>query len=536
MNATHPSEQELAASSQATLLGFDPIAGALAQDLDESLSHLQGHVTRARQGRGEPGKVNHHLAQVEIAAKQAAELVDQLRLHSKSLRFDLHNPENEMDSFELPSHQVGMKLLRSFLIALIFASSWLALGSGDVVLAETPDKGKPAETISESPLQERGSGPSAARFRDRLQVHGHLSVAYAERRNADTSRLFAEEQLLGISDKGGFDHVLAALQIRYDARPGQTFVLQWSHRSLGDSVLDAETRDVELDWLFWKWQVSDNTHLKIGRFPTPAGIFNEIRDVGTLLPFFRPAFTFYREGGIFSETADGVGVWSYRPLGRGFSLESAAYVGLFDVYEQDQGFVSERDAIAQVAVPRALGGQLWLETPMEGLRLGAGAMVWDVDGKSQFNPVETRWKSWYLSVDGSFERFTARAEYRRLELPVDVGLVFSDGEALVDLYYWQLGWHPVPRLGIYVQSEYADFEQRHPTIVGGGFRYNNRRDDGVAVHFDLLRRLVLRGEYHEQRFDQVSVSPVATPDGLAFAASTREYASDYLILSFAVSF
>lgn len=428
----------------------------------------------------------------------------------------------------------GAGRLRKVVTLLALTLSLTAFGSVGTALAETPAEG--AGTTLESKPREAGSRYSATSFRDRLRIHGYLSVAYAQRRNADTSRLFAEEQILGFSDEGGFDHVLAALQLRYEAKSGQTFLLQLSHRRLGQSVLDSQTGDVELDWLFWKWRVSDNTHLKVGRFPTPAGIYNEVRDVGTLLPFFRPAFTFYREGGIFSETADGVGVWNDRPLGRGFSLESAAYVGLFQVVEQDQGFTSERDAIAEVAVPRALGGQLWLETPVQGLRLGAGAMIWDVDEKSQFNPVETRWKSWYVSVDGSFERFSARAEYRRLELPLDLGPVFFDGEALVDLYYWQLGWHPVPRLGLYVQSEYADFEQHHPSFVGGGFQYNNRRDDGVAVDFDLLRRLVLRGEYHKQRFDQVSVTPVLTSEGLAFSALTEEYASEYVILSFAVSF
>ena len=217
-------------------------------------------------------------------------------------------------------------------------------------------------------------------------------------------------------------------------------------------------------------------------------------------------------------------------------MEGALYGGQFEIVERNQGFNNEVAAVAKVSVLQAFGGQLWLETPVEGLRLGVGALRWQVDEESQFNPVEATWSSWYVSLDADFERWVARAEYRNLELPADV-FPFLNSEAIIDLYYWQLGWLPTSRLAIYVQSEYADIEQRVPIFVGGGFKFNNRRDDGVSVRYNFgKRQFVVRGEYHRQRLDQVSVIPIFTPEGLAFQASTEEFASEYVIVSFSFSF
>ena len=368
---------------------------------------------------------------------------------------------------------------------------------------------------------------------EKFQLHGHITTAYADFQIDKPRNLFVEESILGIPEDGTFDYRMAALQLRYVPNNQHSAVLQVSHRRFGESILLDVEDDVELDWLFWRWNLANTTTLRVGRFPTPAGIFNEIRDVGTLLPFFRPSFNFYREGGLFSETVDGLGVHHTFFGSRAWSLDTDVYAGEFDVTEQTQGIGA---GVREVGAEDAVGAQIWLNSPIVGLRFGLGGLRWDVGPESGLNPIETTWESWYASVDGSFDRWVVRAEYRNLELPVDVGTVFTDGRAELDFYYWQIGWHATPELSFFFQSEYADFTQFHDSLVGGKFSYNNRRDEGIAVNYRIRPTVVAKAEVHKQRLDDFSGAPVFTDEGLRFRIDNESFESEYWIVSLSYSF
>ncbi|MEM9593576.1 MAG: hypothetical protein AAGD06_04910 [Acidobacteriota bacterium] len=383
------------------------------------------------------------------------------------------------------------------------------------------------------PITSLADEAESSNWKDRFQLHGHLTTSYADSSPSGAGSRFAEEAQIGIPEDGTFDYRVAALQLRYTAAADHTFLVQLSHRSLGDSVLDEVTDEVELDWLFWQWQVGESTRLRVGRFPTPAGIFNEIRDVGTLLPFFRPSFNFYREGSIFSETTDGIGVSHRFNADSEWAVDADLYYGEYDVIEQDTGLGNE---IVEVGVDNAIGGQMWLNTPVEGLRIGLGGLRWDVGPESQFNLEEATWESWYASIDGSFERYVARAEYRQVQTPF-VSLPFiPSGQADLDIYYWQLGWRPTPKLAFYLQSEFSEFEQTAEIYVGGSTQLNNRRDDGVAVNYFFRPNVVLKAEYHEQAMDAVQSEPIFLPEGLRLQVNSERFENDYSVLSLSVSF
>ena len=166
---------------------------------------------------------------------------------------------------------------------------------------------------------------------DRFEIHGHLSVAYTEATATGLPGTLPSDDILGLSEDGSFDFRNAALQVRFSAADNHQLVLQLSHQKLGDSVLEQVNNDIEVDWLFWDWQIGPRTDLRLGRLPTPAGLFNEVRDVGTVLPFFRPAFNFYREGSLFSETVDGVGITHRFFDDSDWSLEANLYAGEFEI-------------------------------------------------------------------------------------------------------------------------------------------------------------------------------------------------------------
>ncbi|MCB1036393.1 MAG: hypothetical protein KDD47_21385, partial [Acidobacteria bacterium] len=189
-------------------------------------------------------------------------------------------------------------------------------------------------SLQEPEGSSESTGTRSSYWADHFQFHGFVTTAYQEEDPDPTAPFQSSDAIvLGLDENGTWDYRIAALQLRYDPNPKNTFVVQASHRRLGDSPLKDVENDVELDWLFYQFHFTDNTSIKIGRVPVPLGIFNEYRDVGTLLPFFRPSFNFYREGSFVSETVDGA-VFHHRfAAASDWSLDLDGYFGEWDLLE-----------------------------------------------------------------------------------------------------------------------------------------------------------------------------------------------------------
>lgn len=383
-----------------------------------------------------------------------------------------------------------------------------------------------------APLYADEASTDKASWLDRFELHGHLSVAYAEASSDGLEGDLVSDAILGLSEDGSADYRNAALMLRFRAADRHTFVAQLSHQNLADSVLGQVTDDVEINWLFWDWQIGTYTRLRLGRLPTPAGIFNEVRDVGTVLPFFRPAFNFYREGSLFSESIDGVSLSHQLFTDTSWQLEATVYFGEFEVFEQGAGIATE---IFQVDADNALGTQLWLDTPLDGVRLGVGTLRWDVSEESQFNSTEATWESWYASVDASFQKWELRSEHRVVELPFETRLGIL-GEAEVTATYFQVGWHATDQLSFYAQSELTDINQRSDVYLGGSFDLDERDDVGIAVNYAFRPSMVAKVEFHWQDFELTETVPIFTDEGLRIRIESFDVDNEYFIAGLAFSF
>jgi len=240
----------------------------------------------------------------------------------------------------------------------------------------------------------------------RLQVHGYLNQAFA-----DTS----EGQLFGIPETGTFDYRTVALQFRFALTEHDNLVLQLSNKRLGQSPLMAVVPDVELDWGFYERRFAGTGSVKAGRIPIPQGIYNELRDVGTVLPFYRVPFNFYQEGSYTSETLDGV-QGSYTLFdSKKFPVDVHAYFGGWELIESLGG-----DTPVTVArADQGFGGQLWLRTPLPGVRFGLGGQTYNLRGGSRPPGQKDDWSSWYASFDGEYRRVKLQAEYRAVNITDD---------------------------------------------------------------------------------------------------------------------
>jgi hypothetical protein len=343
----------------------------------------------------------------------------------------------------------------------------------------------------------------------RLTVHAHLTQAYGFSRGG---------LVTGLGRDGTADYRRAAIIARYDATPANRFVIQLAHRRLGDSPTMQFEDDIKLDMAFFEHRFRDGTTARVGKTVMPWGIYNEIRYVGTLQPFYRAPLSVYWEGTYSSETIDGVLVSHRFRSGKPWELAADAFGGSYNFLEFNTVQLSPTSAPvyigARLQAKNVLGSQLWLSTPIEGLRLGASARRHtDVGG---IFPRGNGWQSreFTASVDGTFERWMLRSEANHIR----------SGDVEVASRYVQAGVRPIPKLSVNVQSEFTNF---YIYSISPAPTVKMTRDNAVGINLFLDAMTVLKIEAHTTRGFNVeeAINLLGTPRS-----------GSYFISSFSVSF
>ncbi len=387
------------------------------------------------------------------------------------------------------------------------------------------------------------SGGALSKF----SVHGFLTQAYATANLSSGNDFFivtptSDELSLGIPEDGTTGYRNMAIQFRYDISPKDVMIIQFSSRELGNSPIQQLEDEIELDWAFYQRQLGDQTSLKVGRVQIPLGIFNEIRDVGTILPFYRPPFVAYREGSFTSETVDGLVLSHTFAAESDWSLDFDVYAGEWELAEIDFQ-IAERPAFVARAED-AWGFQLWLNTPVPGLRFGVAHHQEEVSGgvvpafrlPGESVPQEHTW----LSVDYVGGKFVLRAEAVNAKL--DGSTTFFENE--LSTGYVQVGYHITDKFRIYAQYEEGNGEIPAgditrllgiPVLADVDVRF--RTDTGIALNYLFSPNLVLKAEHHfdidNEQFtfvpDQIPPTGLVPLNGIAGGA-------EYTIVSLSASF
>lgn len=310
-----------------------------------------------------------------------------------------------------------------------------------------------------------------ASAQERVQVHGFLTQGYGEA---------SDYPIYGISTKGTGDYRTLALQGRLFLTSSDQVVAQFSHQRLGTSNFMRFEDDVALDWLFYQKRFLGNS-LRVGRVPMPRGLFNEVRDVGVILPFFRASKAFYSEG---VETIEGA------TLGRSFGLgswmvDATVYGGNFNVKAEvtDQSGLT----VASDDVRKAVGGQVMVTTPIPGVRFGGSAVT------SKYKNSDESFQIFTASGDATFENVFVRGEYE----------VARNDSFNYLAYYGQGGVH-VWR-GLWLNGQ-AEFNTNTIKISGlGELSIDAIKDYAVGANYRFNTHLVFKSEWHTFEGYQVGV-------------------------------
>jgi hypothetical protein len=328
----------------------------------------------------------------------------------------------------------------------------------------------------------------------KINVNGSLSQAYA---------VSSGPTILGIPKAGTADYRVAAVQMRVAITPDDSFSIQLDHVRLGDSPAQAFESDLSVDWLFYEHRFGAAA-LRAGRVKIPFGIYNEVQEVGTLLPFYRASSDFYGIGSFATETVDGAAFSYSLDLGGGWQADADAYGGNWEFLS-----INSEVGLTKSKARSTLGGELWLTTPVRGLRVGAGGMHFKILTPGVPN---TSSDIEHVSLEWDLGRVVTHVEYK----------LRHTGDAKAQAGYAHLGWRLLGRLTANAQYELSTLRIRElPTAL------HLDRDFALGLSYAVRPDLVLKLEHHWNKGYGVD----AAPDFSQPAHSNR-----YAIASLAVSF
>jgi hypothetical protein len=322
--------------------------------------------------------------------------------------------------------------------------------------------------------------------RNPLAIHGYFTQA---------AGIADQEPVNGIPENLTTDYRAAALQFRYSLPgsflTGGTITLQLSHDRQGESLLNDYEEELELDWAYYQARLG-NLRVRAGRFPYELGIYNQIRDVGTLIPFYKAPQSVYQEG---AETMDGLGL-QYDIDHAGWELEASLHGG--GIGWRGVVVLPNGPTVMDVRTEKSVGAQLWIDTPLDDLEFGASTLRWhdrDFDSDAKIDQ---------LSLNADFDRFMFRGEYRWLEVPP--GLKFW-------IYYLQGGVNVWGPLRLQAQYESMDLAENATAWAPARPRYERLRDGALGLNYSPSGSVSLKLEAHRARgyeFDRW-VSPDGPP-------------------------
>ena len=349
-----------------------------------------------------------------------------------------------------------------------------------------------------------------AQTSSRLSVHGYLTQAYG-RSSGDT--------VLGLTKQGTADYRRAAVVGRFSPTDDDALVLELSNRRLGASPAMKFEGDLKVDMAFYQHGFATGTSVRAGRTLIPFGIFNETRYAGTLLPFYRPPFSVYSEGTHTSETIDGIQVSQRLRAGEAWEISADVYGGQFKYLEFGTVFdpVAHRPEFrgGRMESKSAFGGQVWLQTPVDGVRVGASAKRhWDEGGIFP-RPGGELVTDWTGSIDANFNRLQLRSEQL---------YVHTDGFSMNSRYV-QGGVRLLSHLSLNAQMDFSDLRIVDAPFTGQ--RIPSVRDNALGINVPFSASSVMKLEVHHT--NGYNVEQVANMLGPSLKGS-------YFISSFSVSF
>lgn len=363
------------------------------------------------------------------------------------------------------------------------------------------------------------AAPAAAHAQDeRLTIHGSANVGYGK---TDGLPYF------GLTRDGTSDYRAIALQFGYKISDKSRVVTQFLHRNFGNSPLKEIQPVIEPVWAFYEHKFDNGTSVKAGRNPLPRGLFNEVRFIGTLLPFYRVGSAVYGET---LEFLDGVVVRKQFDVAEDWAIEGYVFGGGFDLKGQIPQ--SGRNFVFNLRNENTVGTQLWLTTPIKGVKLGTFLASYQQTPAAGL-PDSTRpprATTYMLSADASFDKAFVRGEYSAFN---------SDNPNYIKVNSWYTSAGVMPTEKLTLAVEYSGGNNNIQLRPLPNLDLPLNKDLAFGVTFKPSAQVALKLEAHKLNgyaFD-VPVPSVIPPTAPPFVATLAPASKAYYgLASVAFSF
>lgn len=343
---------------------------------------------------------------------------------------------------------------------------------------------------------------------DALSIHGSLNAGYAKSSTIP---------LIGIPTEGTADYRIMTLQVRYKVSSQDQFVTQFLNRRVGTSPLRSAIGDLTTQWAFWQRQSGDVT-MKVGRAPLPRGLVNEVRYIGTLLPFFRVPYEYSYDA---FDAVDGAVVSWRKSVSDAWRVEAHGFAG----GTENRNIRSEASGLS-VRISKAnnlRGAQFYLDGP-GGLRFGLyGDRYERIDETSGAKGLRNH-HGYSAQIDRQY--VSARVEHMR-----ETGYgSFSD----LQNTYGNVVVKPNETWRFAVEQSIGD--QRVFPNGAASVKIPAVRSTGAAINYFVSSNAVLKFEHHWRRGYQFDayVPPTQVVSGVANVLPSAY--TNYFIASVAFSF
>jgi hypothetical protein len=267
--------------------------------------------------------------------------------------------------------------------------------------------------------------------------------------------------------------------------------------------------EASLDWAFAEYRAHDLLRVRAGRVKNPFGLFMEVRDVGTLRPFFALPQSIYGAGNFGAEAYTGAGItgeWeSASGWGVGYDLYGGALeLATFEPVEAALvGAGPQLDfsvvEVEEKEVRDVIGGRVSFATPVDGLTIRLSGFTGEREAEG--DDPSARVVAYGASVEWALERLQLRGEiFRGTE---------GDEETTV-AGYAEVAYRVLPRLQVALRYEQAS---HHDEGAMEHASLDDHREAAVGLAYWPSPSLAFKASYHLVDGNRFAVPALSREDG-----------------------
>lgn len=304
------------------------------------------------------------------------------------------------------------------------------------------------------------------------------------------------------SEDGQYDNAQFSLAVT--AYPQEDIVV-------AGQVFLAADGEAAMDWAFAEYRLSDLLRVRAGKVKNPLGIFMEVKDVGTLRPFFSLPQSVYGPANFAAEAYYGAGLtgdWDGASWGLAYDL----YVGALSIPSFEPtaaplvglaGTAPPYDfaavGIEEEEATNVVGGRLVLSTPLDGLTFRLSGYEGSLEEPERDAAVHMT--CFGVSAEYVLDRFQLRGEVFRAK----EGDLETNAAA-----YAEVAWRFLPRLEAAVRYERARQTKEGVPDDSPLLRHD---EAAVGLSYWASPNLVVKASYHHVEGNRFAVPALSAPDG-----------------------